>query len=64
MPVAALKGLPMTKERRKSIQDKASRPKLHKPNGRLVDDPRFLHRIRKARKTLAAGRGVRSEDVK
>ncbi len=36
MPVAALKGLPMTKQPRKSIQDKASRPKLHKPNGRLL----------------------------
>lgn len=26
----------MTKQPRKSIQDKASRPKLHKPNGRLL----------------------------
>jgi prevent-host-death family protein len=30
---------------------------------RLENDPRFLHRIEKARKNLRAGRGVRLEDV-
>jgi prevent-host-death family protein len=30
---------------------------------RLENDPRFLRRIAKARKTLRAGRGVRLEDV-
>ena len=31
---------------------------------RLENDPRFLRRIAKARKSLRAGRGVRLEDVK
>jgi prevent-host-death family protein len=31
---------------------------------RLENDPRFLRRIEKARKSLRAGRGVRLEDVK
>jgi len=31
---------------------------------RLENDPRFLHRIESARKSLRAGRGVRLEDVK
>jgi prevent-host-death family protein len=31
---------------------------------RLENDPRFLRRIEKARKSLTAGRGVRLEDVK
>lgn len=30
---------------------------------RLENDPRFLRRIEKARKSLRAGRGVRLEDV-
>jgi prevent-host-death family protein len=30
---------------------------------RLENDPRFLERIDKARKSLSAGRGVRLEDV-
>ena len=30
---------------------------------RLENDPRFLHRIEQARKSLRAGRGVRIEDV-
>ena len=30
---------------------------------RLENDPRFLHRIERARKSLRAGRGVRLEDV-
>ena len=30
---------------------------------RLENDPRFLNRIEKARKSLRAGRGVRLEDV-
>jgi len=30
---------------------------------RLETDPRFLHRIEKARMSLRAGRGVRIEDV-
>jgi PHD/YefM family antitoxin component YafN of YafNO toxin-antitoxin module len=30
---------------------------------RLENDPRFLHRIERARKSLRAGRGVRIEDV-
>ncbi len=30
---------------------------------RLENDPRFLHRIDEARKSLRAGRGVRLEDV-
>jgi prevent-host-death family protein len=30
---------------------------------RLENDPRFLHRIEQARKSLRAGRGVRLEDV-
>jgi prevent-host-death family protein len=30
---------------------------------RLENDPRFLERIAQARKSLAAGRGVRLEDV-
>ena len=30
---------------------------------RLEDDPRFLQRIEKARKTLRAERGIRLEDV-
>lgn len=32
--------------------------------GLLENDPRFLRRIAKARKSLRAGRGVRLEDVK
>jgi prevent-host-death family protein len=31
---------------------------------RLENDPRFLRRIEKARKSLRAGRGVRLEDVR
>ena len=31
---------------------------------RLENDPRFLRRIDKARKSLRAGRGVRLEDIK
>jgi prevent-host-death family protein len=31
---------------------------------RLENDPRFLRRIEKARKSLQSGRGVRLEDVK
>ena len=31
---------------------------------RLENDPRFLRRIEKARKSLRAGRGVRLENVK
>jgi len=31
---------------------------------RLENDPRFLRRIEKARKSLQAGRGTRLEDVK
>jgi prevent-host-death family protein len=31
---------------------------------RLENDPRFLRRIEKARKSLAAGHGVRLEDMK
>jgi prevent-host-death family protein len=31
---------------------------------RLENDPRFLRRVEKARKSLRAGRGVRLEDVK
>jgi len=31
---------------------------------RLENDPRFLRRIERARKSLRAGRGVRLEDVK
>jgi prevent-host-death family protein len=31
---------------------------------RLENDPRFLHRIEQARKSLRAGRGVKIEDVK
>ena len=31
---------------------------------RLENDPRFLRRIAKARKSLRSGRGVRLEDVK
>jgi hypothetical protein len=31
---------------------------------RLENDPRFLKRIAKARKSLRAGRGVRLENVK
>lgn len=30
---------------------------------RLENDPRFLHRIDKARKSLRAGRGIKLEDV-
>jgi prevent-host-death family protein len=30
---------------------------------RLENDPRFLHRIERARKSLRAGRGVRLEDM-
>jgi prevent-host-death family protein len=30
---------------------------------RLENDPRFLHRIDRARKSVQAGRGVRLEDV-
>jgi prevent-host-death family protein len=30
---------------------------------RLENDPRFLRRVQKARKSLRAGRGVRLEDV-
>ena len=30
---------------------------------RLENDPRFLQRIEKARKSLRAGRGVRLEDI-
>lgn len=30
---------------------------------RLENDPRFLHRIEQARKSLQAGRGVKIEDV-
>jgi prevent-host-death family protein len=30
---------------------------------RLENDPRFLHRIEKARASIRAGRGVRLEDV-
>jgi prevent-host-death family protein len=31
---------------------------------RLENDPRFLRRIDKARKSIRAGRGIRLEDVK
>jgi prevent-host-death family protein len=31
---------------------------------RLENDPRFLRRIEKARKSLQAGRGIRLEDIK
>jgi prevent-host-death family protein len=31
---------------------------------RLENDPRFLRRIAKARKSLQAGRGIRLEDIK
>ena len=31
---------------------------------RLENDPRFLRRIDKARKSLRAGRGIRLEDIK
>jgi prevent-host-death family protein len=31
---------------------------------RLENDPRFLRRVEKARKSLRAGRGLRLEDVK
>jgi prevent-host-death family protein len=30
---------------------------------RLENDPRFLHRIKRARESLRAGRGVRLEDI-
>jgi prevent-host-death family protein len=30
---------------------------------RLENDPRFLHRIERARNSLRAGRGVRLEDI-
>ena len=30
---------------------------------RLENDPRFLHRIRQARKSLRAGRGVKIEEI-
>jgi hypothetical protein len=30
---------------------------------RLENDPRFLHRIEQARRSLRAGRGVRLEDL-
>ncbi len=32
-------------------------------NYRLEHDPRFLHRIRDARQSLLAGKGVRIEDI-
>ena len=31
---------------------------------RLEDDPRFLRRVERARRSLRAGRGIRLEDVK
>jgi len=49
----------MTAESNKSDR-RASRRKRTS----LEDDPRFLRRIAKARKSLRAGRGVRLEDVK
>jgi hypothetical protein len=30
---------------------------------RLENDPRFLHRVEEARKSLRAGRGVKLEDI-
>ena len=44
--------------------DRESEPRSHDSDDRLENDPRFLRRIEKARKSLRAGRGVRLEDVK
>ena len=49
-----------------SDRDNACRPEVRAWNSddRLENEPRFLRRIEKARKSLRAGRGVRLEDVK
>jgi hypothetical protein len=39
-------------------------PRKSRQRLRLENDPRFLRRIEKARKSLRAGRGVRLENVK
>jgi hypothetical protein len=53
----------MAAESQKSNRYSARRGK-DRAKLRLENDPRFLRRIAKARKSLRAGRGVRLEDVK
>ncbi len=51
----------MTAESQKSDRHDAGKVP---PRKRFENDPRFLKRIAKARKSLRAGRGVRLENVK
>jgi hypothetical protein len=51
----------MTAQRRNPATSPLSEP--HRTTA-LENDPRFLRRIEKARKSLRAGRGVRLENVK
>jgi hypothetical protein len=54
----------MTAESRKSGRHGAGKSTPCRRMARLEDDPRFLKRIEKARKSLRAGRGVRLKNVK
>lgn len=48
---------------RKYFQDNGEPGCDGRPRKRLENDPRFLWRIKKARASIRAGRGIRLEDV-